>query len=54
MGTERQIVQLVRGKDVHGNFEIVDPPGDDESSIEVRKVAERRMLKNVYSSAKPN
>jgi non-heme Fe2+,alpha-ketoglutarate-dependent halogenase len=53
-GTERQIVQLVRGKDEHGNFEIVDPPGDDGSSIEIRKEAERRMLKNVYSAAKPN
>ncbi len=25
-GTERQIVQLVRGKDEYGNFEIVAPP----------------------------
>ena len=27
-GSERQIVQLVRGKDEHGNFEIVAPPSD--------------------------
>jgi non-heme Fe2+,alpha-ketoglutarate-dependent halogenase len=47
-GTERQIVQLVRGKDECGNFEIVDPPGEDESAEEIRKEAERKMLKNVY------
>jgi non-heme Fe2+,alpha-ketoglutarate-dependent halogenase len=53
-GTEKQIVQLVRGKDEHGNFEIVEPPGDDESAQEIRKQAEQKMLKNVYPAAKPN
>src|ERR1700761_8891808 len=53
-GTERQIVQLVRGKDEHGNFEIVAPPGDAASAKEVRKEADRRVLKNVYPVAKPN
>jgi non-haem Fe2+, alpha-ketoglutarate-dependent halogenase len=48
---ERQIVQLVRGQDEHGHFEIVPPPGD-ASSAEIRKEAERRMLKNVYPEAK--
>ena len=53
-GTERQIVQLVRGKDEYGNFEIVDPPGEDASAQEIRKEAERKMLRNVYPSPKPN
>jgi len=53
-GSERQIVQLVRGKDEHGNFEIVAPPGDVVSGAEVRKEADRRVLKNVYPVAKAN
>lgn len=52
-GSERQIVQLVRGKDEHGNFEIVVPPGDAATAAEIRKDADRRMLKNVYSAAQP-
>ena len=51
-GTERQIVQLVRGKDEYGNFEIVAPPTDAASAAEVRKEADRRVLKNVYPAAK--
>jgi non-heme Fe2+,alpha-ketoglutarate-dependent halogenase len=47
-GVERQIVQLVRGKDEHGNFEIVAPPSDAASAAEIRKEADLRMLKNVY------
>ena len=53
-GSERQIVQLVRGKDEYGNFEIVAPPGDAVSAAEVRREADQRMLKNVYPAAKPN
>jgi non-haem Fe2+, alpha-ketoglutarate-dependent halogenase len=53
-GTERQIVQLVRGKDDYGNFEIVDAPGDDGSAEEIRKEADRRVLTNVYPAAKGN
>jgi hypothetical protein len=52
-GSESQIVQLVRGKDEHGNFEIVAPPGDAASAAEIRKDANRRMLKNVYPAAQP-
>jgi non-haem Fe2+, alpha-ketoglutarate-dependent halogenase len=47
-GSSRQLVQLVRGKDEHGNFEIVAPPSDAATAAEIRKEAERRMLKNVY------
>jgi hypothetical protein len=53
-GTERQIVQLVRGRDQHGNFEIVAPPTDAVSAAEIRKEADRRVLKNVLPDAKPN
>jgi ectoine hydroxylase-related dioxygenase (phytanoyl-CoA dioxygenase family) len=53
-GAERQIVQLVRGKDEHGNFEIVAPPSDAASAAEIRREADRRVLKNVYPEAKPN
>jgi non-haem Fe2+, alpha-ketoglutarate-dependent halogenase len=53
-GSERQIVQLVRGADEYGNFEIVAPPGDAVSAAEVRREAEQRMLRNVYPEAKPN
>ena len=46
-GSERQIVQLVRGKDEHGNFEIVAPPRDAATAAEIRKDADRRITKNV-------
>jgi hypothetical protein len=46
------MVQLVRGKDEHGNFEVVAPPTDAASGAEVRKEADRRMLKNVYPVSK--
>ena len=51
-GAERQIVQLVRGRDEHGNFEIVGPPADAVSAAEVRKEADRRITKNVMPAAK--
>jgi ectoine hydroxylase-related dioxygenase (phytanoyl-CoA dioxygenase family) len=47
-GSERQIVQLVRGKDEYGNFEIVAPPEDAAGAAEIRKEADRRVLENVY------
>jgi len=53
-GTERQIVQLVSGKDEHGNFEIVAPPTDAAPAAEIRKEADRRVLKNVFPDAAPN
>jgi non-heme Fe2+,alpha-ketoglutarate-dependent halogenase len=53
-GSVRQIVQLVRGQDVHGNFEIVAPPSDAAAAAEIRKEAELRMLKNVYPATPPN
>jgi non-haem Fe2+, alpha-ketoglutarate-dependent halogenase len=51
-GAERQIVQLVRGKDEYGNFEIVAPPADAVSAAEVRKEADRRITRNVMPAAK--
>jgi non-haem Fe2+, alpha-ketoglutarate-dependent halogenase len=53
-GSQRQIVQLVRGKDEFGNFEIVAPPEDARSAAGIRSEAEQRMLRNVYPAAKPN
>jgi non-heme Fe2+,alpha-ketoglutarate-dependent halogenase len=51
-GSERQIVQLVRGEDKYGNFEIVAPPHDAVSAAEIRKEADRRVLENVYPKAR--
>jgi non-heme Fe2+,alpha-ketoglutarate-dependent halogenase len=48
---ERQIVQLVRGKDEYGHFEIVAPPGDAVSAAEIRQEADRRITKNVMPDA---
>jgi non-haem Fe2+, alpha-ketoglutarate-dependent halogenase len=45
-GAERQIVQLVRGRDEYGNFDIVGPPGDAVRGAEIRKDADRRISKN--------
>jgi non-haem Fe2+, alpha-ketoglutarate-dependent halogenase len=53
-GSERQIVQLVRGEDGYGNFEIVAPPENVASAVAIRNEAEQRMLRNVYPTAKPN
>ncbi|MGC2398657.1 MAG: phytanoyl-CoA dioxygenase family protein [Acidobacteriaceae bacterium] len=53
-GSERQIVQLVRGEDAYGNFQIVAPPEDSASAAKIRNEAEQRMLRNVYPTAKPN
>ena len=46
-GAERQIVQLVRGRDEYGHFDIVGPPADAVSAAEIRKEADRRITKNV-------
>ena len=51
-GVERQMVQLVRGRDEYGNFEIVAPPADAVSAAEVRKEADRRITTNVMQGAK--
>lgn len=51
-GSEKQIVQLVRGHDEHGNFEVVDPPSGDGTSQSIRIEAEKRMLKNILSGEK--
>jgi len=52
-GAERQIVQLVRGKDDYGHFEIVGPPADAVSAAEIRKEADRRITKNVMPEVMP-
>ncbi len=52
-GAERQIVQLVRGKDEYGHFEIVAPPGDAVSAAEIRKEADRRVTKKRDAGAPP-
>jgi non-haem Fe2+, alpha-ketoglutarate-dependent halogenase len=46
-GSERQLVQLVRGKDEFGNFDVVEPPAEGASSAAVREEAERRMLRAI-------
>lgn len=46
-GDERQIVQLVRGEDAFGHFEIVPPPEDESSAADVRNEADRRITRNV-------
>jgi non-haem Fe2+, alpha-ketoglutarate-dependent halogenase len=51
-GTERQIVQLVRGRDEYGNFEIVAPPADATSAAEIRKEADRRITRNFMPAVK--
>ena len=45
-GPERQILHLVRGKDEHGHFEIVDPPKDGLNAAGIRREAQRRLMKN--------
>jgi non-heme Fe2+,alpha-ketoglutarate-dependent halogenase len=50
-GVERQIVQLVRGKDEYGHFEVVAPPADAVTAAEMRKEADRRITKNVMPSS---
>jgi non-haem Fe2+, alpha-ketoglutarate-dependent halogenase len=52
-GAERQMVQLVRGGDEYGNFEIVAAPADPISAAAIRKEADRRITKNVMPDAKP-
>ena len=53
-GTERQIVQLVRGRDAYGNFEVVAPPADAGSAAEVRREADRRASRNILPDTKPD
>jgi non-haem Fe2+, alpha-ketoglutarate-dependent halogenase len=52
-GAERQIVQVVRGKDEYGHFEIAAAPADAVSAAEVRKEADRRITRNVMPEVKP-
>jgi non-heme Fe2+,alpha-ketoglutarate-dependent halogenase len=51
-GTERQIALLVRGKDEHGHFEIVDPPREGANNEAIRAEADRRVLKNTLAGSK--
>ena len=51
-GAERQIVQLVRGRDEYGHFEIVGPPADAVSAAEIRKEADRRITRNFLPEVK--
>jgi ectoine hydroxylase-related dioxygenase (phytanoyl-CoA dioxygenase family) len=53
-GSERQIVQLVRGNDEYGHFEIVEPPTEGGDSTATWEEARRRILKNIMpTSAAP-
>ena len=52
-GAERQIVQLVRGRDEYGHFEIAPAPADAVSAAEIRKEADRRITRNVMPEAMP-
>lgn len=52
-GSERQIVQLVRGKDEYGHFEIVEPPGGVIGSTGTWEEARRRISKNILAGAAP-
>ena len=51
-GVERQIVQLVRGRDEFGHFDIVDPPKEGTSSVMIREEADRRLLRNILGGTK--
>ena len=51
-GSERQIVQLVRGQDDYGNFEVVPAPTDAVTAAAVRQEADRRVLSNILPAAK--
>ena len=51
-GAERQIVQLVRGRDEYGRFEIVPAPADAVSAAEIRKEADRRITRNFLPEVK--
>jgi non-heme Fe2+,alpha-ketoglutarate-dependent halogenase len=51
-GVERQIVQLVRGRDEYGHFEIVEPPDDAARAAEIRKEADRRITRNFVPEVK--
>lgn len=52
-GSERQIVQLVRGKDEHGHFEIVKAPAEGISSIGTWEEARKRIMKNILAGVVP-
>ena len=51
-GAERQMALLVRGKDEHGHFEIVDPPHEGANNEAIRAEADRRVLRNTQAGAK--
>lgn len=51
-GVERQLAQLVRGRDDYGHFEIVEPPREGVNSMAIREEADRRVLKNILGTAK--
>lgn len=44
---ERQMVQLVRGQDKYGHYEIVEPPQEGAVRPEIQAEALRRVLRNV-------
>jgi non-heme Fe2+,alpha-ketoglutarate-dependent halogenase len=52
-GSERQMVQLVRGKDEYGHFEIVPPPLDEFSAAPILQEANRRLLRNLAPDRAP-
>jgi len=52
-GAERQIVQLVRGRDEYGHFEIAPAPTDALSAAEIRKEADRRITTNFMPGVMP-
>jgi ectoine hydroxylase-related dioxygenase (phytanoyl-CoA dioxygenase family) len=51
-GMEKQIAQLVRGRDDYGHFELVEPPVEGANSSAVREEADRRALRNTLLWAK--
>lgn len=52
-GASRQIVQLVRGRDEYGHFDITGPPEDPIKAAAIREEADKRLLKNILADAKP-
>jgi non-heme Fe2+,alpha-ketoglutarate-dependent halogenase len=52
-GSERQIVQLLRGKDEYGHFEIVEPPTEGSDSVATWEEARKRILRNIMPSDAP-
>jgi non-heme Fe2+,alpha-ketoglutarate-dependent halogenase len=52
-GSERQIVQLVRGQDKYGHFEVVAPPAEGGNTTATWEEARRRILRNIMPTATP-